>query len=111
MILQKYLVTVTGMPSFHKPTAASLKSQNLKVPTKIKTYRSYKTFDANRFNEDVKSIPDSIELDYPLFERIFIDVLNTHAPVTTKNVRANNHQFMTKALRKAVMARSRFKNA
>ena len=55
---------------------------------------------------------DSIEnLDYPLFESIFINVLNTHAPVTTKEVRANSHQFMTKALRKAIMTRSRWKNA
>ena len=40
---------------------------------------------------------------------IFIDVLNTHAPVTTKKVQANNHQFITNALRKAIMTRSRFK--
>ena len=81
-------------------------------PPKIKTYRNYKAFDENRFNEDLKSKLDSIEkLDYPLFESIFIDVLNTHAPVTTKKVRANNHQFMTKALRKAIMTRSRLKNA
>ena len=39
----------------------------------------------------------------------FIDVLNTHAPVTTKKVQANNHQCMTKALRKAIMTRSRLK--
>ena len=39
-----------------------------------------------------------------------MDALNTHAPVTTKKVRANNHQFMTKALRKAIMTRSRLKN-
>ena len=32
----------------------------------------------NRFNEDLKSKLDSTEkLDYPLFESIFIDVLNT----------------------------------
>ena len=47
----------------------------------------------------------------PLFESIFIDALNTHAPVTTKKVLANNHQFMTKVLRKAIMTKSRFKNA
>ena len=105
-------VTVTGISDFHKLTAVSLKSQILKAPPKIKTYRNYKTFDENRFNEDLKSKLDSIEkLDYPLFESIFIDVLNTHAPVTTKKVRANNHQFMTKALRKAIMTRSRLKNA
>ena len=47
----------------------------------------------------------------PLFESIFINALNTHAPVTTKKVRANNHQFITKVLRKAIMTKSRFKNA
>ena len=89
-------VTVTGISDFHKLTAVSLKSQILKAPPKIKTYRNYKTFDENRFNEDLKSKLDSIEkLDYPLFESIFIDVLNTHGPVTNKKVRANNHQFMT----------------
>ena len=55
---------------------------------------------------------NSIEkLGYPLFESIFIGVLNTHAPATTKKVRANNHQFMTKALRKAITTRSRLKIA
>ena len=50
----------------------------LKAPLRIKIYRNYKTFDEYRFNEDVKSKLDSIEkLDYPLFESIFIDVLNT----------------------------------
>ena len=104
-------VTVSEISDFHKLTAVSLKSQILKAPQKIKTYRNYKTFDENRFNEDLKSKLDSIEkLDYPLFESIFIDVLNTHAPVTTKKVLANNHQFLTKALRKAIMTRSRLKN-
>ena len=39
-------------------------------------------------------------------EDIFINALNTHAPVKTKIIRANNHEFMTKALPKAIMARS-----
>ena len=68
-------VTVTGISDFHKLTAVSLKSQILKAPPKIKTYRNYKTFDENRFNEDLKSKLDSIEkLDCPLFQSIFIDV-------------------------------------
>ena len=48
-------------------------------------------------------------MDYSLFESIFIDVLSIHAPVTTKKVRANSHQVITKALRKAIMTRSRLK--
>ena len=54
-------VTVTGISDFHKLTAVSLKSQILKAPPKTKTYRNYKTFDENRFNEDLKSKLDSIE--------------------------------------------------
>ena len=108
--LKNTCVTATGTSTCHKLTAVSLKSQILKAPPKIKTYINYKTFDENRFSEDLKSKLDSIKkLDYPLFESIFIDVLNTHAPVTTKKVRANNHQFTTKALRKAIMTRSRVK--
>ena len=97
-------VTVTGISDFHKLTAVSLKSQILKAPPKIKYYRNYKSFDENKFKEDLKSQLDSIEtLEYSLFESIFINVLNTHAPLHTKPVRANNHQFMTKALRKAII--------
>ena len=50
----------------------------------------------------------SIYNDYPLCESIFIGVLNTHTRVATKKVQANNHQFMTKNFRKAIMTRSRF---
>ena len=158
LYLKNTCVTVTGMSDFHKLMAVSLKSEILKAPPKIKAYRKYKTFDENRFNEDLKSKLDSIELDklmavslkseilkappkikayrkyktfdenrfnedlkskldsiekldYPLLESIFIDVLNAHAPIATKKVRQNNHQFMTKALRKAIMTRSILKNA
>ena len=111
LYLKSTCVTVTGMSDFHKLMAVSLKSEILKAPPKIKAYRNYKTFDENRFNEDLKSKLDSIEkLEYLLFESIFIDVLNAHAPIATKKVRQNNHQFMTKALRKAIMTRSK-KNA
>ena len=54
-------VTVTGISDFHKLTTVSIKSQVLKAPSKIKTYRNYKTFDESRFNEDLNSKLDSIE--------------------------------------------------
>ena len=85
--------------------------QILKAPPKPKLYRDYKAFDENRFNKDLKSTLDSIKiLDYPSVEDIFNNVLNTHAPKKTKTIRANNHEFMTKALRKASMTRSKLKN-
>ena len=104
-------VTETGISNFHKLTAVSLKSHILKCHPKVKHFRNFKSFHENAFNEDLKSRLDLTEkLEYPLFESIFIDVLNTHAPIKTKTVQANNHQFMNKALRKAIMTRSRLKD-
>ena len=61
-------------------------------------------FNENSFNNDLKTKLNSIKiLDYSSFEDILINVLNTHAPVKTKTIRANNHKFMTKTLRKAIM--------
>ena len=108
---KKTCLIETGLSDFHKLTAVSLKSQILKTPPKRKLYRDYKTFDENNFNNDLKSKLDTINnLDYSTFEDIFISVLNTHAPIKTKILRANNHEFMTKALRKAIMTRSRLKS-
>ena len=44
------------------------------------------------------------------FEQIFLEVLNTHAPVKTILLRANNVPYMTKALRKVIMKRSELEN-
>ena len=61
-------VTVTGISDFHELTAVSLKSQILKAPPKIKTYRNYKAFEESRFNKDLKSKLDSMDnLGYALF--------------------------------------------
>ena len=66
------------MLDFHKLTAVSLKYQVLKAPVKHK---------------DLKLKLDSLEeLNYSLFENIFIDVLSTHAPIKTKTLRTNSHQ-------------------
>ena len=46
-------------------------------------------------------------VDQYSFEDIFINTLTTYVSIKTKIIRANNKQFMTKALRKAIMTRSR----
>ena len=87
------------MPDFYKLTAFSLKFQVFKVPAKHQFYRNYKKIVEDNFNKDLKLNLNSLEeLDYSLFENTFIDVLNNHAPVKTEILRANNHQFMAKAL-------------
>ena len=49
-------------------------------------------------------------MNYLTLENIFLQVLNTHAPVKKKVQRFNIKRFMTKQLRKAIMQHSRLKN-
>ena len=44
------------------------------------------------------------------FTKIFIDNFNKHASIKKKYIRANHANFVTKALRKAIMLRSRLRN-
>ena len=92
---KKTCILETGISDFHKLTAVSLKSQILKAPPKRNIYRDYKAFDEKNY--------------FPLKD-IFIKVLNTHAPVKTKILRANKHRFMTRTLQIAIMTRCRLKN-
>ena len=55
--------------------------------------------------EPIKKCAESI-----YFILLVIDVLNTYTLITTKRIRGNSHQFLTKALQKAIMTRSRLKN-
>ena len=49
-------------------------------------------------------------MEYQHFLNIFIEVLNKHAPMKQKYLRANQERFMTKNLHKAIMKRSRLRN-
>ena len=48
-------------------------------------------------------------MEYRHFLNIFIEILNKHAPMKQKYVRANQGRFMTKDLYKAIMKRSRLR--
>ena len=43
---------------------------------------------------------------YAMFEELFLNVLDKHAPVRKKVVRANHGKYISKPLRKAIMKRS-----
>ena len=107
---KKPCVLETRTSYFHKLTAVSLKSQILRAPPKQKLYRDYKAFDEKSFNNDLKTKLDSITiLNYSSFKDIFRNVVTAHAPIKNKNIRANNHGFMTTALRNSIKTRSRLK--
>ena len=74
-------------------------------------YRNYKNFDNSNFKAELRS---EIELnqisDYNNFENVFLRVLEKHAPLKKKLVRANEAPYIAKTLRKAIMRRSQLEN-
>ena len=105
----------TGLSDFHKMTITVLKSFFQKQdPVTIK-YRDYKGFDKSIFHAElnemlINNTYNNNNINYNLFESIFMLLLNKHAPIREKYVRANNAPFMNKILSKAVMNRSRLRN-
>ena len=101
----------TGLSDHHKLTITVLKTYVSKqVPMVIK-YRDYRKFNSQNFKYDLQTSISKItdETCYDDFESNFKELLNKHAPIKTKNVRANNAPFMNKTLSKAIMTRSRLK--
>ena len=88
-----------------------MRSQYIQGNPKIKLYRDYKFFYFESFHNELNELLKSEkDINYSLFENIFLQVLNAHAPVKKKIQRFNNNLFMTKQLRKTIMHRSRLKN-
>ena len=103
----------TGLSDFHKMTVTVLKTYyQKKSPTLIK-YRNYKNFNDSHFRSALQSELgklDTESIDYTTFHNTFMTVLEKHAPIKEKFVRANNAPFMNKNLSKAIMSRSKLRN-
>ena len=104
---QNTLSIPTGLSDFHNLVVTVLKSTFQKAKPKELLYRDYKNFSQETFKSEL-----NIELEkngvstYEVFEKIFLNILNKHAPIKKKYVRANDAPYMTKILRKAIMRRS-----
>ena len=102
-----------GISDHHKMIITVMKTTFSKAkPTEI-TYRSYKHFDRVTFKKDLKNeicLHTDNNNKYQPFENAFLKVLDMHAPIKKKIVRANDAPYMTKALRKAIATRSRLEN-
>ena len=106
-------VISSGMSDFHKMVVTVMKTTFPKSKPKVIFYRSYKKFDKEKFREDLKNelnLETENSTKYQLFEKTFLEVLERHAPLKRKNLRANEVPYMTKALRKAIATRSRLEN-
>ena len=92
-------------------TNSSRSSQNSRVfETGLSDYQNFlnNEFKAELDNEMSKH--DLGNMEHQHFLNIFIDILNKHAPMKQKYLKANQGRFMTKDLHKAIMKHSRLRN-
>ena len=100
-----------GISDHHHLVSTMLNKKISKGSTKTLFYRDYKKFEENKFARDLTHELQNIKnLSYSQFEKAFVTVLDNHVPLKKKQFRFNHSPFMVKALRKATMTRSRFKN-
>ena len=103
----------TGLSDFHLLTVTVLKTTFRKKPPKVVRYRDYKNYNPMSFQNDLNFSLAGIDLhlisndDYM---SLLMGILNWHAPLKMKYIRANDQPFMTKELRKEHMKRTRLHN-
>ena len=109
-LLMKTSTFETGISDFHALITSIMKMTYTKGNPNIKLYRDYKHFNNVNFEEEIHSkFRDIPNITYDIFEETYLKVLDNHAPIKKKILRSNENPFMTKALRKAIMVRSKLK--
>ena len=110
---QNTLTIETAVSDFHKMVIAVMKVFYKKQKPKIIQYRSCKNFDNQVFQRELNSELLKIDLnnaELSEFTENFLSILDKHAPRKQKFIRANNSNFVTKSLSKAIMKRSKLRN-
>ena len=84
-----------------------------KQPPQIVAYQKYKIYKKELCEKDFQIKLSELDIEnipYKFFTNIFIDILNLHAPLKKKYLRANHSKFISKELSKEIMLRSKLRN-
>ena len=87
-----------------------LKSCFNNTEPKLLNFKDFKHFSQENFKEDLSEALCDCGESYDDFDHIFTSKLNKHAPIKKKWTRGNNKPHVNKALRQAIIKRSRLKN-
>ena len=99
-----------GISDHHSFITTVLRNQLIKGNAKMKMRKDYKTFNTEFFKRDLRErLENHTSYGYSCFQNIFIALLNKNTPIKKRIMRFNNNLFMSKALRKAIMHRSKLK--
>ena len=100
----------TVLSDFHKHTFTVLKQYYLKQKPKVVFYRKYKNFRNDLFRSELEnelSNYDTNNIEYDIFLRTFLKILDKYAPMKKKYLKTNHATFMTKEVGKTIMIRSK----
>ena len=101
----------SGLSDFQKLTTTILRKSITRGNPRNILYNDYKVFDQKKFEHQLRSQLAFINtVDYSRFHEIFLKTLDAIVPIKEKILRFNHNPFMSKALRKAIMVKSKLKN-
>ena len=102
----------TGLSDFHKMTISVMKIFYKKQRPNIIRYRNYKNFNNELFISDVEELTSKYNepLKFESFKNIVDKILEKHALMKKRFVRANQAPFVNKKISKEIMKRSRLRN-
>ena len=112
-LFPKYWYLRNRIVKFHELTFTALKQHFPKHKPKVVIHRQYKNLRNDYFRMELENALlkyDFNNIDYDNFIKTFVTVLDKHAPIKKKYLRANHANFVTKQLRKAIMKRSKLRN-
>ena len=110
---QNSTVLETGLSDFHKLTVVVMKTSFRKKPPQVIRYRNYKRYSSVNFHIELNAHLAGIDLNEISnddYVSLVMEMLNKHAPLKMKYIRANDQPFITKKLRKEHMKRSKLRN-
>ena len=97
----------TGLSDFHNLVLTVLKTSFSKTKPKEISYRDYKNFNSDIFHDGLHhAFSNLIIYTCDKFDKVFLEILNKHAPLKRKLLRANHALYVSKAMRKTTMKRS-----
>ena len=100
---QNTIAVSNGLSDFHKMVITVMKMSFKKHSPTERHYKDYKYFDRSKFKNNLNEKLSEGISNYESFETTFIEVLNKHAPLRKKFLRANHAPYIIKTLRKAIM--------
>ena len=109
---QKTKIIETGISDHHSMTVTTLKTCLKKKSPKIITYRNYKSINTTTFKNELDTELKNINISnkhitYDLFKKCFMSIVNKHAPLKKRLIRANNAPFMNKNLSKSIKVQTK----